>query len=114
MATKIVSNEIVDVLGMKIAMPALWTAVLGLVFVSLAIIYMVSRKFNAASIVKFLLVGIVLPWTLMTYTIHCLSVGQCHVWAWILVILLVFYGGSAALAHRVVAPALQLVRKARR
>lgn len=108
---KLVSNEIVDVLGLKLAVPAVWTAVLGVVFVALAIIYMVSRKFNAASIVKFLLVGIVLPWALMTYTIHCLSVGNCHVWSWILVILLVFYGGSAALAHRMVSPALHLVRK---
>lgn len=112
--TKIISNEIVEVLGVKLAMPALWTAILGFVFVVLAIIYMASRKFSSGSIVKFLLVGIVLPWTLMTYTIHCLSVGQCHVWSWILVILLVFYGGSAALGHRMVAPALHLVRKGTR
>jgi hypothetical protein len=108
---KIISNEIVDVLGLKMAVPAVWTAALGLVFLVLAIIFMASRKFKAGSIIKFLVVAIIIPWALMTYTIHCLSVGQCHVWAWILVLLLVLYGGSAALAHRMVAPALHLVRK---
>jgi hypothetical protein len=109
--SKIFSNDVVSFLGVNMAMPAIWTAILGLVFLALAVIYMASRKFNAVSIVKFLIVGLVVPWSLMVYTIHCLVVGRCHVWAWILVILLVFYGGSAALAHRMVAPALQLVRK---